>query len=66
MIALYEMDKLTENRADDLFIYLTTIKQLQLHQALEKNHSLREQRLKALTCKAMKRKSSGKRYYVHI
>ena len=53
-----------------LFIYLTTIKHnYRLHQAnisMKKNHSLREQRLKALTCKAMDSRSSCKSYYIQM
>ena len=53
-----------------LFIYLTTIKHnYRLHQAnisMKKNHSLREQWPKALTCKAMDNTSSCKSYYIQM
>ena len=52
------------------FIYLTTIKHNdRLHQAnisMKKNHSLREERLKASTCKAMDSTSSCKSYYIQM
>ena len=53
-----------------LFIYLTTIKHnYKLHQAnisMKKNHSLCEQMLKALTCKAKDSTSSCKSYYIQV
>ena len=54
----------------DVFIYLTMIKHnCRLHQAnisMKKNHSLHEQRLKALTFKAMDRTSSCKILYTNV
>ena len=53
-----------------LFIYLTTIKHsYRLHHAnisMKKNNSFHEQRLKALTCKAMDSPSSCKSYYIQM